>query len=384
MQLLVFHCIYSWYSLPSGFNSANSSCEIRPLISTMYYLTGLLSSTGCKKTDSEFVNVVPIPAAFTGTDLSICVGDTTSIGTVPDSSCIYSWSSKPSGFVSGNSSSKVNPKITTVYYLTETVSGIGCKKSDSVIINVNPPPVIDISGNNSICPGDSSIISAVIDSSVVYQWSSNPAGFISKSAANKVSPVLTTEYYITETISSTGCKSKDSVKIIVFGLPRIPFLQDKYLCLEDTDKITLYAPAGYKNFWLKSADSSTSIIANDTGYYFLMVINEKGCKILDSAHVLQRCPPLLYMPSAFTPNGDTLNDYFRPISNDVTGFEMQIYNRWGERIYTTDKLDPGWDGTFQNEKSPAGTYLYFVTYTGYSKTGEIVEKYLNGSFTLLR
>jgi gliding motility-associated-like protein len=91
-------------------------------------------------------------------------------------------------------------------------------------------------------------------------------------------------------------------------------------------------------------------------------------------------PQQLYFPDAFTPDGNGLNDTFEPKGIFITSFEMMIYNRWGEVLYTTDNIEQGWNGTFRNEAAPAGTYIYHI------KTKDFLDRNYKkqGSFTLIR
>jgi gliding motility-associated-like protein len=93
--------------------------------------------------------------------------------------------------------------------------------------------------------------------------------------------------------------------------------------------------------------------------------------------------PQIYSPNAFTPNGDGLNDKFLPALafHDLKAFRMEIYNRWGERIYETeDSVDGGWDGTSHGKVAPDGAYVYKVKYK--SSDGRDFEE--EGTVTLQR
>ena len=90
------------------------------------------------------------------------------------------------------------------------------------------------------------------------------------------------------------------------------------------------------------------------------------------------------MPNAFTPNGDGANDYFYPrqlLSKGVVAFKMTIYNRWGEKIWETDKTDGrGWDGKFNGSEQPQGVYIYMMDVFFKNQTHETYR----GNVTLLR
>ena len=90
--------------------------------------------------------------------------------------------------------------------------------------------------------------------------------------------------------------------------------------------------------------------------------------------------PNLFHPTAFTPNGDNLNDTFTVFGQYVTGFEMQIFNRWGELLFSTEDIQGGWDGTFRGMQMPEGTYTFIAHIT--DRTGRTFKR--SGSVLLLR
>ena len=90
--------------------------------------------------------------------------------------------------------------------------------------------------------------------------------------------------------------------------------------------------------------------------------------------------PNLFHPTAFTPNGDNLNDHFTVFGQYVTEFEMKIFNRWGELLFTTEDITTGWDGTFRGTEMPEGTYAFIAHIT--DRAGRTFKR--SGSVLLLR
>jgi gliding motility-associated-like protein len=86
------------------------------------------------------------------------------------------------------------------------------------------------------------------------------------------------------------------------------------------------------------------------------------------------------MPSAFSPNGDNKNDYFRPILNNVEVLEFSVYNRWGQRIFVTFSNEQGWDGRFNGEPCDMGVYFYKLRYRVLNREPNL----LKGDMTLIR
>jgi gliding motility-associated-like protein len=88
----------------------------------------------------------------------------------------------------------------------------------------------------------------------------------------------------------------------------------------------------------------------------------------------------LFIPNAFTPNSDGLNENFKVVQTNMQQFYLKIMNRWGEILFETNNINDGWDGTYKGNAVQADSYLYFVEAKGYSGT----EYYRKGSITLIR
>ena len=79
---------------------------------------------------------------------------------------------------------------------------------------------------------------------------------------------------------------------------------------------------------------------------------------------LKNCDSTLFVPDAFSPNGDGVNDVFRVVSSgdNITNFSMQVFDRWGELVFESSDINKGWDGQLRNQLAPAGTYVWKITY----------------------
>jgi gliding motility-associated-like protein len=116
-----------------------------------------------------------------------------------------------------------------------------------------------------------------------------------------------------------------------------------------------------------------------TANTYIVKAGSGSCVATDTVIISIKATDTLYVPSAFTPNGDGKNDVFNALGV-VNDFQMEIYNRWGERIFKTSSLLNGWDGMCKGSIQPYGTYVYYIKYT--SKTN--FTKLLKGTFTLIR
>ena len=127
-----------------------------------------------------------------------------------------------------------------------------------------------------------------------------------------------------------------------------------------------------------SADSTYA--ASAAGNYWVTV-RKYGCNASDTIRI-SACLSPLWFPNVFTPNGDGLNDTFRPVGNGVISYSILIFDRWGRRVFESNSIYPGWDGKMSGEKCSDGVYVFTAAYTMDESSG---KTYLaKGSFTLLR
>jgi gliding motility-associated-like protein len=150
---------------------------------------------------------------------------------------------------------------------------------------------------------------------------------------------------------------------------------DQPLC---SDYLVLRATFPGAAYLWQDGSFDSLYMAFEPGVYFVKLAVE-GCFESDTI-VLDECPVKLWIPDAFTPNGDGLNDTFRPAGEGIEKFSMRIYDRWGKMVCETTSLEPGWDGTYKGEPSPDGTYVYMIITE--EAGGEIRQ--LQGTVVLLR
>jgi gliding motility-associated-like protein len=104
---------------------------------------------------------------------------------------------------------------------------------------------------------------------------------------------------------------------------------------------------------------------------------------VDTMPVIDTSICKLFMPNAFSPNNDGVNDYFKPLYKcDVGFYEMQIYNRWGELVFQSYDAEVGWDGRYRSVEQPLGVYIYAIKLASLQKPKNYI--YQTGSVTLLR
>ena len=89
------------------------------------------------------------------------------------------------------------------------------------------------------------------------------------------------------------------------------------------------------------------------------------------------------MPNVFSPNGDSKNETFNAVGDNLTGFSLKIFNRWGNLLFETNSIGNGWDGTHKGSKVSSGTYVYLIEYS-YTEKRNTINKNIKGTVTLLK
>jgi gliding motility-associated-like protein len=113
--------------------------------------------------------------------------------------------------------------------------------------------------------------------------------------------------------------------------------------------------------WQDNTSDSVYTVTGD-GEYYIRVENFAGCEALDTIMIKEDCLLDILLPNSFTPNGDGVNEIFYAVGSEPSEYIMYIFNRWGEKIFTSDDIYKGWDGSYRNRKAEIGIYNYLVNY----------------------
>jgi gliding motility-associated-like protein len=246
---------------------------------------------------------------------------------------------------------------------------------DSVKMNVAKPGALTVSDDSSICKGNS--VQLFASGANNYTWSP-AAGLSNPNTPNPVaSPQQTTKYYVTSTPSGANCAAKDSILVTIAPSPELIISPDANICSGGSIQLFVSGATTYK--WTPidglSDPNSPSPVASPsvTTLYHVEGANAGGCKDTSSVKVIVSAEAKLYVPTAFTPNNDGVNDCFRiPNASGSSNFELSIFNRFGEKVFYSS--DPGkcWDGTYKAKREPAGVFVYYLKMT--NGCGNIIKK----------
>ncbi|KAA2241856.1 T9SS type B sorting domain-containing protein [Chitinophaga agrisoli] len=244
-----------------------------------------------------------------------------------------------------------------------------CEVLDTVVVDYNRLRGVDLGNDTTICKGEFLVLTADFGTGT-YKWqdSSDQATFYVREPG---------WYYVRAQIGR--CISSDTIRVLYDDTLRVNLGPDTLLCRGEQLKLH---PAGAGGSY-KWQDSTTVPIytVTEQGYYAVVATNTCG-QAVDSINVLFKdCDCQVYLPTAFSPNNDGRNDYFRPIYRcALADFKLSVYDRWGARIYYTTDPQVGWTGRQNNTPLNVGTYVWIMEYTNAS-TNEVVKK--NGTVTVV-
>jgi gliding motility-associated-like protein len=372
---------YSW-SPSSGLNSAGIANPVAlPVTSTEYIVTGT-TANGCTAKDTVDITIYPRPVITKSADDTICKN--TSIQLVAGGGGNYNWS--PPGTLSNPAISNpvASPATNTIYYVTVTGAN-ACTNTDSIKISIYPDPVFTITPPASICKRDTVQLTATGGN--IYLWQPDPSLSNTGISNPIVSPSVNTNYsvHITETNCNNSINLTTSVNVKPLPLVRASKSTDLD-CSNDRSQLNASGAQTYS--WFPAASLNNSNISNPVAtpslntLYIVKGTDAFGCKNYDSVtvNILAANKSGYFMPNAFTPNNDGLNDcYGIRFWGIIQQLEFSIYNRWGERIFFTKDPNSCWDGKYKGVMQDIGVYVYMIK----AKTlcGNTFKK---GLFTLAR
>lgn len=267
-------------------------------------------------------------------------------------------------------------------------SAIGCSSDTAYqTFYVNPLPAVTMSFRDA-CKFAAVGFTAVDNSGTVTQWKWDFGdGSIAntQNASHTYTANGTYKVKLFAAAAATGCyDGKLEKDINIYGTSA--FAGNDTIAAAG-QPVMLHASGGLSYTWspaglLNDASSATPVaILNSTQVFTLKAFTPEGCESYDDVVVKIYKGPDIYLPNAFTPNGDGRNDIFRGTPVGIQDFEyLKVFNRWGQLVFYTADYRKGWDGIWQSQKQPGGVYV--VMARGKDYLGNIIDK--KGTVMLIR
>jgi gliding motility-associated-like protein len=179
---------------------------------------------------------------------------------------------------------------------------------------------------------------------------------------------------------SNKCKYYDEITLSQILKPYFDLGKDTAICLGS--EVTIRLPINnYMYQWQDGLNSNVYTVI-DTGLYVVKATNICG-SYKDSIYFKQaNCDCSVDVPSAFSPNGDNVNDILYLRGSCVKNIEFYIYDRWGEKVFESHELSNGWDGTFKGKKIDAAVFTFYLSAESELEKGKIFKK--EGNISLIR
>jgi gliding motility-associated-like protein len=370
---------------PSGtFDPATAGTGIHWL-----YYTYTDPNSGCPATDSVTFTVDTLPVPVVQANISICEGQSAQL--TANGGATYVWSPGTDLSNPNIANPVASPSQNTSYAVTVTDNN-QCSATASSGITVSPNPVADYTATQ-VCAGQPT----------VFTNTSTPAGsntylwlFGDGNSSTDESPshsYTVADSFNVKLIAQLGTCFDTAMYIV----PVYPAATADFNALPLTGYSDNGSPISFSNlssnsnvwnwdFGDQTSSSDESPFHNYTqpGVYTIKLTasNQYGCadSLTKQNYIYIYPTPKVFVPNAFTPNGDGQNDVLTPFVSGSKYFDFMIFNRWGEKVFQTDNPNFGWDGTFKGDKAPFGVYIYHLKVVFTDNT----TRDMKGSITLLK
>jgi len=349
---------YTWSPATSLSCTNCASTLASPTSNQTWTVTGT-NSFGCTNTATSKVSIKPIPyVAVVPPKDSICPGTSVSVVASAKGAVSYSWSPAAGLSCTTCANPNVSPAVTTTY--TVTVSNGTCAHDTTVTIKVLPPAVAGITSPVEICVGKDTTLTAT--GGGTYKWSTG-------ATTSSITVILSANTTYSVMVTSTnGCKDSASSAVLV-DVPSFNVCCDTSIIKGATVVLSTNTSNVVAYVWTPGSGlncyTCPIVSANPTvnTTYTIMGTDSNGCVTFRTVTVDILCSDFV-VPNVFTPNGDGKNDVFLIDVTKYDSYNIEIFDRWGVKMYEANTTNAPWDGkTTAGQDAPDGVYYYIIKAT---------------------
>jgi gliding motility-associated-like protein len=339
---------YNWST-----GSANSSILVTQ---GGNYTVTVTDINGCVNDDTREINIVPSPQIDLGGDRVLCEDSSFTITLDATPALIgpiynFNWSTS-------QTTDTIQVDEFGTYSVTVLNSNNGCVDSASVDFIPFGTVEPNLGDDGFICEGEAVVLNPNIESEgYSYTWSTG---------ANTKTINVTEEgtYWVELNAINGTCQGiRDTVTLDRAQQPVVE-LGDQIRACDGQVVELLNKQTGFPNteYYWQDTIQSRSITVTTSGTYRVKAVNQCGTITDEISVVFDDCYQI-FVPDAFTPNGDGVNDEFKAkTGQDLTEFSMVVYNRWGEVVFKTNDIRVGWNGTMNGNPLPQDSYVWRISY----------------------
>jgi len=305
------------------------------------YTVTITDANNCKTTDELDVTVHAYPIVDLGSNTSVCPGDDWELN-VALPGATYAWS---------DGTSEASAAFTPPDSMWVEVTVNNCTTRDKIIVDNYTPPTVDLGNDPILCPDLVLPLDASGPNLIEFLWQDS-----SKNAAFDITAPGT--YWVR--VKDQNCYNTDTLHANYHVIPEIDLGNDTVICIGET--IVLDATVKDEVYYQWQDGSMFSVLlVEERGNYHVAVEHE--CDIIRDSIFVDKCNCSVYVPNAFTPNDDKINEQFRVYSDCVyTDYRLRIFDRWGKLVFISGDPDETWDGFVDGRPAQNGMYTWKLFY----------------------
>jgi len=357
-------------NLSGKYDSARWENNTRPLIRSLvnegFYKLRTWKGA-CYDDDSATITTLTSPTvSFTG-DTVFCENESTQIEvTISPDDTDFEWND-------GSTDLTRNLEATGSYFVTaKNACNSALRTFDVREIILSP---IEIGNDTTGCFGDDIMLVPSVIPDKTYAWKHGP-----------ITPSITISEsgrYIL-TISEKQCDLSDTININFIEPPSISLPDTVKLCKKEK-LFVKRSVADASVIWQNAVVADSILLFNYEGPLVVKASNKCGVDSAKSYVPLIDCYCRMFIPNAVSPNLDQLNEVFQPVADcdKLKSYQLQVFNRWGQLVYTADQPDKAWDMHIKGKPVPSGIYIWYVSYAGF-ENGQVARKHEKGTLHVLR
>lgn len=237
--------------------------------------------------------------------------------------------------------------------------------SDTINFTFKPAPPLNLGNDTALCSGQKVILNASNTSIASYLWQNG--------STDSVFNVTQTGLYYVKVTGKNGCFNHDSLKATYISPPAVYWPNDTVVCKNEVITITVNGQQAIF-YWNNEPGDSSRILQNYRGVLNIKASNNCGNVDKDVRLDIKNCFCSVFYPNAITINDDNLNEVFKPVYDCIwVDYNLQIFNRWGEKLFETENPDKEWNGKYKNLLVPNGYYIWVVSYTALENAVPVIK-----------
>ncbi len=310
------------------------------------YIVLVTNSNGCSNADTVWLQIKDRPEIeIDPLDIVICETSAPLILDGGEAMDFYLWST-------GENTQQISVDTSGKYILS--VSKDGCDTTVSVNVEVEKMPTLAYPKKVVACEGEDTEIN-IVTSAPKIVWSTGETTSTIKVSSGATYSVV---------VSNLTCEISAEMNVVNASAPNAVLEDSLLFCFQKSNVVALNATTNVALYQWQDSSAAPVFYATQEGNYKVTLTSSEGCVAYDSIAVREICPPIVYVPNAFSVNADGVNEIFYAYASEpLKEFHLMIFNRWGEELFESYNIQDGWDGTYKGINVAQGVYVWKIDYS---------------------